>query len=181
DLGGDFMQGYFLARPNLLKSVAELEPVSATAREFKARLLESVRHNREVHNERLDILRALRGALKGGTPDEFEARLRPLLAGCSSVVSVCLLDLDGVQISDTIVNNVPFLPQKTVIFAPPPRGTDHSFREYFYLLLEGSLDPFVTAPYVPLPSGDLCVTMSTFVEGAAGERSVLTVHFRVEE
>jgi EAL domain-containing protein (putative c-di-GMP-specific phosphodiesterase class I) len=26
DLGGDFMQGYFLARPSLLKSVAQLEP-----------------------------------------------------------------------------------------------------------------------------------------------------------
>jgi hypothetical protein len=90
----------------------------------------------------------MRRTLKGGAPDEFEARLRPLLKRYSNVISVCLLDLDGVQRTETLINGVAFLPEKTVIFAPPPLGTDHSFREYFYLLLEGSLDPFVTAPYV---------------------------------
>lgn len=84
------------------------------------------------------------------------------------------------QISDTLVNDVGFEKPKTVIFAPP-RGSDHSFREYFYLLLEGALDPFVTAPYVPLPSSDLCVTISTFVSGANSEKFVLTVHFKVGE
>lgn len=181
DLGGDFMQGYFLARPSLLESVSALAPVTQTAREFKERLLETVRHNRQVHNDRLDILNELRGALQNCPPQEFEACVKSLLSRYQSVASVCLLALDGVQISDSVVNDLTFIQPKTVIFAPPPRGTDHSFREYFYLLLEGSLDPFVTNPYVPLPSGDLCVTISTFVGGQQSEKYVLAVHFKVEE
>jgi hypothetical protein len=66
------------------------------------------------------------------------------------------------------------LRQKTVIFAPPPIGTDHSLKEYFYLLMAGEADPFETTPYTPLPTGALAVTLAT--RCGPGEERILVLH-----
>ena len=95
------------------------------------------------------------------------------------IESACVLDENGRQIIDTIVRMPRVQKAKTVIFRPPPSGTDHSMKEYFYALQEGGIDPYESQPYVPLPSGDLCIAISTFFHDADDCRRILCVHFRI--
>ena len=95
------------------------------------------------------------------------------------VESVAVLNADGVQITPTILANVRWHKPKTVVFGPPALGTNHSMKEYVYALSENGDEPFETQPYVPLPSGDLCVTLSTFFFDAEQQKRILVVHFPV--
>lgn len=188
DLGGDMMQGYFFARPQpIQRQPASGESASGeieyskrnsqdTARHFKERMVERIDAKRLQHEARLQIISDLRQALQQSHKGEFEPRLREVVACHPQVESVCVLDEGGVQITDTITQMKSVQEQKTVIFAPPRKGTDHSLKEYFYCLVEAGVDPFFSNPYVPLPSGDLCVTAATRFADEHGASLVLCVH-----
>jgi hypothetical protein len=49
-----------------------------------------------------------------------------------------------------------------VMFHPAPRGTDHSLKEYYYILLDVELQKYTTDPYVSFASGHLSRTISTY-------------------
>ena len=183
DLGGDMMQGYFLARPqpiSMQPMADEIEyskgNLQETARHFKERMVERISAKRLQHETRLQIVSDLRHALHHTPENEFESRLRPVVALHSLIESVCVLDNCGLQTTDTITRMEREEEQKTVIFAPPRKGTDHSMKEYFYCLVEAGVDPFFSSPYVPLPSGDLCVSVSTHFADAHGTPFVLCIH-----
>lgn len=183
DLGGDMMQGYFFARPQLMQlplASGEIEyskgNLQDTAHHFKKRIIERIDAKRSQHETRLQIVSDLRHALHHSSADEFESRLRGVVAGHSMIESVCVLNDCGLQVSDTITRMEREEEQKTIIFAPPRKGTDHSMKEYFYCLVEAGVDPFFSNPYVPLPSGDLCVTVVTRFADKHGTPFVLCVH-----
>jgi EAL domain-containing protein (putative c-di-GMP-specific phosphodiesterase class I) len=183
DLGGDMMQGYFFARPQLMQlplASGEIEyskdNLQDTAHHFKKRIIERIEAKRSQHEKRVQIVDGLRHALQQAPEDEFEMRLHNVVIHHSLIESVCVLNDCGVQISDTITQMEREEEQKTVIFAPPHKGTDHSMKEYFYCLVEAGIDPFFSNPYVPLPSGDLCVSVATRFAGKHGTPFVLCVH-----
>src|SRR4028119_1957378 len=84
-------------------------------------------------------------------PCALDQVVRTCISSHPDIASVCVLDAAGRQISDTIINPQPISVQKTIIFGPPARGTDHSLKEYFYLLAQTTNGAFPTQPYVPLP------------------------------
>ena len=131
-------------------------------------------------DDRVELVRRLAEGLAGCAPDEGEAALKRLIRPLPSVLSAALIDERGVQVTETVLNPLRMLREKTVIFAPPARGADHSLKEYFYLLVEGDSDPFITSPYVPLASGDLAVTLTTRVTHVDGTARILAVHVRAE-
>lgn len=184
DLGGDMFQGFYFARPERADSPEALDGamdrVLETAARFKHDKLEQVRFARERHEERTLRARVIAARLEGlGVPEAEEALAR-LIRPYPQILSACLLDDQGIQVTETVLNLWRVQRQKTVIFRPPPRGADHSLREYYYLVMEAGIDPFETQPYVPLPTGDLCVTVSTRLRGPAGSPRVLCLHVRAE-
>ena len=80
------------------------------------------------------------------------------------------LDEGGIQISETICNTT--IPRRSsgVMFQPAPIGTDHSLKEYYYILMDVELQKFTTDPYVSLASGNLCRTISTAFRDAANNK-----------
>ena len=64
------------------------------------------------------------------------------------------------------------------MFRPAPRGTDHSLKEYFYVLVEVELQKYTTDPYVSLASGNLCRTISTRFRDAPDNRALRAVRRR---
>ena len=62
------------------------------------------------------------------------------------------------------------------MFRPAPRGTDHSLKEYYYVLVDVELQKYTTDPYVSLASGTLCRTISTrFLDARDGRTYLLCV------
>ena len=49
-------------------------------------------------------------------------------------------------------------------------GTDHSLKEYYYVLVDVELPKFTSDPYVSLASGNLCRTISTCFRDAVRNR-----------
>ncbi len=183
ELGGDLMQGFYFARPAPLKDeeLPSLERVNECGRAFKEQTLGRILSNRRRYGARIETLTSLLDTLRRAPVSEFEPLLRERSSEFPRIESACILDDRGEQVCDTVLfSPAPLAQRKSVMFAPPARGTDHSFKEYFYLLSEARLNPFVTETYVPLPSGDLCVTLTTFVRCALGDNYVLVVHFKAE-
>jgi EAL domain-containing protein (putative c-di-GMP-specific phosphodiesterase class I) len=184
ELGGDMLQGYLFGRPYPAvpgEAVRwESERVFSAASRVKERRLRAARASRTRRDERVEVVRRIAAGLAECAPDEAEAALKHLIRPLPSVLSAALIEESGVQATETVLNPLRMLREKTVIFAPPARGADHSLKEYFYLLVEGDSDPFITSPYVPLASGDLAVTLSTRITHADGTARILAVHVRAE-
>src|SRR4029077_4218182 len=79
---------------------------------------------------------------------------------------VYVLDGAGIQVTDTVWN--PNLLRRTEgsIFRPAPRGSDHSLKEYYYILLDAELQKYTTDPYVSFASGNISRTISTYFRDA---------------
>ena len=184
ELGGDMLQGYLFGRPYPVGSGEgvkwEEARVVAAATRFKERRLGAARAARSRRDERAELVRRLAAGLGSCAPDEAESALQRLIRPVPAVLSATVMDESGVQVTETVLNPLRMLREKTVIFAPPARGADHSLKEYFYLLMEGETDPFTTSPYVPLASGDLAVTLTTRFHHSDGSARVLCVHVRAE-
>jgi hypothetical protein len=72
-----------------------------------------------------------------------------------------VLDELGVQVTDTIGSVSLARRSNGGMFRPAPRGSDHSLKEYFYVLMDAELPKYTSDPYVSMASGNLCRTIST--------------------
>ena len=177
EAGGDMIQGFLLGRPQQTAAGEGVQWDQDMALEvghrYRAQRVTAGREARSRKEERSAILLSIAEGMRD-VEMGLEAALARLIAPYPSIHSAAVLDRDGVQVSDTVLNPVPMLRQKTIIYAPPPRGTDHSLKEYYYLLVAGEADPFETTPYTPLPTGMLAVTLSTRCPGNLGH--IVTLH-----
>lgn len=185
-MGADMLQGFYFARPRRADDPAVLQPEPGrhadTAARFKRHTLDSLRAAQSQRTSRHALAGTVARALDGAAREGLGEALAQSVRAHPTIESACVLDQDGVQVTETVLNadTAPrFHLEKTVIFHPPARGTSHALKEYFYVLREAGQDPYETAPYVPLPSGTLCVTISTAFSDAAGQPLVLCLHTRL--
>ena len=81
-----------------------------------------------------------------------------------------VLDDAGIQVTETICNAAVTQRPGAAMFRPARKGTDHSLKEYYYVLIDVELQKYTTDPYVSLASGNLCRTISTCFRDAANNR-----------
>jgi len=101
---------------------------------------------------------------------EFDEILRHMIDDFPKVECVYVLDEAGTQVTDTICNFAVTQRPGGAMFRPARRGTDHSLKEYYYVLMDVELQKYTTDPYVSLASGNLCRTISTCFRDAANNR-----------
>lgn len=184
ELGGDIMQGYFFGRPGPFdaqeheRTLGSIEQVAEMFKTHATRRFHAQAKVREAR--RLAVLTATQH-IQTASAEAFDDVLHQLIRQFPTMQSACVLDQAGIQISATAWRTDNTLPQKTIIFHPPDRGTDHSFKEYFYLLAQTEAPLFETTPYVPLPTQALCVTLSTFFHDADQSQRVLCIHMDGED
>jgi EAL domain-containing protein (putative c-di-GMP-specific phosphodiesterase class I) len=188
ELSADLLQGFFLSRPSagaaldnggFERAAGCVEPL---ARAFKNRMVGQINARKVEYRRFNEILNHILGDLVGATADAFDHVLGRQVGEGEDPKIDCLYVLDdaGVQVTDTIcganLNEHP----GGAMFRPAPRGTDHSLKEYFYVLMDVELQKYTTDPYVSLASGQLCRTISTCFRDAANDRTfVLCVDVRV--
>src|SRR5688572_13887535 len=142
ELGADLLQGYFLSRPQDGSAFDDSGLARASlkaadlARAFKTHMIDEI-SERKLHHRRLsDIL----DRIVGEDPK----------VECGYV-----LDDAGVQVTETVCNAAFARRSSGVLFRPAARGTDHSLKEYFYVLVEVEMQKYTTDPYVSLATGSL--------------------------
>ena len=184
-LGADLFQGFYFSRPKKMNGqnaeIAqtttrdlqdEVAPVRDTALRFKRQTLRKIHDDRKERLTRRDlslsVARDLQAELdampppasNGGDAAFLEACLKRVIGPHPIIESASLLDEKGTQITQTVLHPYPQEARKSVMYPPPEKGTNHALKEYFYVLMETPLDRYETLPYVPLPSGDICITIS---------------------
>jgi EAL domain-containing protein (putative c-di-GMP-specific phosphodiesterase class I) len=185
ELGADLLQGFFLSRPSAAatfdndgfeRAAACVEPL---ARAFKTHMVGQI-NARKVEYRRFNlILNRILGELVGATAVEFDDVLARQVGEDPKIDCLYVLDDAGVQVTDTVCGAGLKARPGGAMFRPAPRGTDHSLKEYFYVLMDVELPKYTTDPYVSLASGQLCRTISTCFRDAANDRTfVLCVDIR---
>ena len=157
------------------------EAVRQAATEFWRATLQNVNEERARYEQRVAVARSFVAHLEGGAAETFERSLTELAGRHPGVESVSVLDALGTQVTETVWSPGSSEAPKVLIYRPPRRGSSHALKEYYYLLTEAGFDPFETRPYVPLPTGSLCVTLTTRFGGAAREPCILCLHLNVDE
>jgi EAL domain-containing protein (putative c-di-GMP-specific phosphodiesterase class I) len=182
ELGADLLQGFLLGRPSaddgFERAAAGVEPL---ARAFKRHMVGQINARKLEYRAVSAILNRIAGDLAGAPAVAFDAILRRQLGdGAEAKIdSLYVLDEAGLQVTETICG--PGLTARAggALFRPAPRGTDHSIKEYFYVLMDVELPRYTTDPYVSLASGQLCRTISAcFRDAASDRRFVLCVDVR---
>jgi EAL domain-containing protein (putative c-di-GMP-specific phosphodiesterase class I) len=180
DLGADMLQGFYFARLRRIEHAADLpgsvDRMQETAGSFKRYTLDRFKATQRKQVQRRTITQTIAAHLQDCAAHHFEHKLRELLDQYAEIESAAVLDASGIQISETVRNQQHEHVQKTIIFRLPVKGTDHSLKEYYYLLMETPTDVFETQPYVPLPSGELCITISRVFKDAAQHTRILCLH-----
>jgi EAL domain-containing protein (putative c-di-GMP-specific phosphodiesterase class I) len=178
ELGCDLLQGYFLARPEPAEAFQAtstgpeaMEAVDGLARSFRSRMVGEINDRRETHRRLNGLLGRVLGELTGRREGELDEVLARAIQEDPHIECLYVLDAAGVQVTETICSASMARRPGGAMFRPAPRGTDHSLKEYFYVLVDVDLPRYTTDPYVSLASGHLCRTISTCFQDAADGRT----------
>jgi EAL domain-containing protein (putative c-di-GMP-specific phosphodiesterase class I) len=186
ELGCDLLQGFYLGRPQAPEALPAggaapeaLGVIEGLARAFRSRMVGEIHERREAHRRLNGLLARVLGELMGAREAELDSVLARAVHEEAHIECLYVLDAAGVQVTDTVCNQA--MPRRSggSMFRPAPRGTDHSLKEYFYVLVDVELPRYTTDPYVSLASGHLCRTISTcFRDQADGRTYVLCADVR---
>lgn len=180
-LGAELFQGYHFARPQPPQTLG-LDSVQAGLHADARRLRDNAVKQLQQRRLEGDRIRRLVGRgselLAVSDPTGFGTVLQRLVRSDLRIECAYLLDKDGIQVSDTVAG-LGMSDRRNRLFAPAPKGSDHSAKEYFYSLLDAGLERYTTEPYLSLATGSLCRTASVAVAHAAG-KFVLCMDLKVE-
>jgi EAL domain-containing protein (putative c-di-GMP-specific phosphodiesterase class I) len=183
ELGVDLFQGYLLDKPHpydpheTQRLTPALTRAESLARTFRSYMGSKVSERRRQHVRFQDVVHELLGALVGIDVDAFDAALATVVRHQPTVESVYILDDTGIQVTSTIRNAHARRRIGGADVRSSRRDTDHSLKEYFYMLRDVDLPRYTTDPYVSLVSGRVIRTLSqAFGPAANAQRYVLCVN-----
>jgi hypothetical protein len=111
---------------------------------------------------------------------DFNLVLQQALRKMGAIECLHILDEAGMQVTETACRPTQVFARNRSMFRPAAVGTDHSLKEYYYMLLDAELPKYTTDPYVSLATGNLCQTISTcFRDGFNNRLYVLCVDVKV--
>jgi len=186
ELGCDLLQGYYLRRPQPADSFQSgglgpeaTDVMESLARSFRSRMVGGIHERREAHRRLNGLFGRILGDLTVEREGELDAVLARAIQDDPHIECLYVLDASGVQVTETVCNQSMARRSGGAMFRPAPRGSDHSLKEYFYVLVDVELPRYTTDPYVSLASGHLCRTISTcFRDGSDGKTYVLCADVR---
>jgi EAL domain-containing protein (putative c-di-GMP-specific phosphodiesterase class I) len=178
ELGADMLQGFYFAHPlPLLQGMASVceQPIARIAERYQEHMIRKINGVRSLHREYDRLITHIVNELARVRPDDFDMRLDAMRSLHPDIECLYILDRDGRQITRTICAPGIAGHSSLQIFRPAERGTDHSLKEYHYLLVNTSIHKYTTEPYVSLATGKLCVTISVACHDSRGRAYVLCV------
>src|SRR4029079_15016362 len=159
-----------------------VERTDALASNFKSYMVGKINERKQRSRSCDVVMNQLLCVLTAAEASEFDSLLSGGIEQYPAVECIYVLDQNGVQITDTICNPRMFSPDCRILFHPADKGTDHSLKEYYYVLMDVELQKYTTDPYVSLATGSLCRTISTGFRDAANNKTfVLCIDVRADD
>ncbi|MBF0497985.1 MAG: EAL domain-containing protein [Deltaproteobacteria bacterium] len=180
ELGADILQGYYFSSPQALNGRllnGLKDRINHTAVEYKSYIIEKIKKKRLEYESYNCIINNLINELSKTDINRINQQLLDVLENNAVVECIYILDEMGIQVTSTICND-PGLPVKNnLIFQPARPGTDHSTKEFYYLLVNTGFTRYVTEPYISLATGNLCVTISVLFTNVDQRQFILCADF----
>jgi EAL domain-containing protein (putative c-di-GMP-specific phosphodiesterase class I) len=176
ELGADLLQGYYVARPHPADKLrfGEIErSINTLADDFKRHMIDRISEQKQRHQQYDAMLQPIICNLSSAPLAHFDAILTAAVPAFLGVECMFVLDQHGIQVSATTCR--PGLPLRgnRILFRPAPCGTDHSLKDYYYLLRNVELEKFTTDPYVSMATGHLCRTISICFRNADDQQTYI--------
>lgn len=89
---------------------------------------------------------------------DYKQKIENIIKKDEKLQAVYLLDIDGNQIGDTIIEY-----QKNSLYNPTKNNHDHSLKEYYFITKESKKGNYLSGQYISKASGTMCRTYSTKV------------------
>lgn len=183
ELGADMLQGFYYSKPK--KVAAGLtkhceEKVNLTAYKFKNYMVNKINQIRSLHQEYNRILNDIVEMISKISVNCFDMYLKRIVKEYPVLECIYILNESGLQVSDTYCNLLAPANQKQLIYRPAKKGTEHSLKEYFYMLVHAGLNKYTTEPYISLASGNLCITISSVFADLNGDKYILCIDINPE-
>ncbi len=182
ELGADLFQGYHFARPAPYKPGFQSDPnrvLQNLATQFRSLQSRKLQERKRVYSQHYEVLTQMLHRLVEVPPQDYESLLGLFVQRHPTLECLYVLDAEGTQVTRPLVNPALTSERKSRIFQAPPKGTDHSLREYYYSLVEGGFLRYTTDPYLSMASGSLCITISAWIQsGMQPRRHLLCMDVR---
>ncbi|HEX2966896.1 MAG TPA: EAL domain-containing protein [Syntrophorhabdaceae bacterium] len=176
DLNADLAQGYYFAKPqaydvrineNAHETISE---VRDHFRLYKIRKIGAARRRHQLYDT---VIKHIVARLTKQMPHGFDELLKDIINRFSYVEALYILNSNGTQCTDTVLNRR--IKSRNKIFQSAQKGDDLSLKEYFYLLVESGMPKYTTESYISFATGNLCRTITAIFRSPDNERYVLCV------
>lgn len=162
--GVDLIQGYFFTKPteNIETQFIHVKPrIEKAVKIYKNCLKEIISQDYTIKKKYLNIVIQYIKEVEYINNNDYNKKLRQLIKKYPAVKTIFILDKEGTQISDTIINqDINY--RKNKIFHPAHQKTDHSLKKYVYFLHKSEANHYISSPYISLATGNLCITISKY-------------------
>lgn len=180
EFGAQFLQGYFIAKPQLMDNHS-LEIFTDKTVKTAASYWNYMKD--KVKNQKL-ALRTMDSKLNDIIIELIDKKTVPVddllikyVALDDRIECAYILDEQGIQISNTVCKNKAINNKKHLMFNPANNGTDHSLKKYYYQLMNAKMNKYITEPYISLATGNRCVTISKIFKYSDQKKFILCVDF----
>jgi len=180
ELGVDMIQGYCFSKPNrydLLDSESVMAQVQFLSRQFKGVFLQRLGVKR-LNLKRYELMtRDIQAELSKVRTEEFDLRISELMPYFPLAECLYVIGDNGLQVTDTFFTDLEESGKNRFIFKPAAKGTDHTMKDYYYMIMDGGLrkDTFISEPYLSLATGSPCVTFARLFKDLDGNLFILCV------
>lgn len=185
DMGADMIQGYYFAKPlprQELDSAEVLRRVETLGESFKRKAIEQLNVKRKNLRRYETMTREILESLSRLEIRQFDEKLAELIRFFPQVECLYVLDEDGIQVSEAVFSLPEESRRNPDVFRPPHKGSDHTLKDYFYMLVESGMrkTTYLSDPCLSMASGNLCVTYALSFQDSAEKKCILCVDINTQ-
>ncbi len=185
EAGVDLAQGYYFSKPQSYDQIDDdsaNERMEELFRKFKEMVLQKLNIKRFNLRKYELMTREIQIELSKITQDHFDLKLAEMVHYFPVVECLYVLDEKGFQVSETVFGKIETPPKNHSIFRPAQKGTDHTMKDYFYMLIDGGLkkSTYISEPYLSLATGNSCVTFARAFKDAEDLLRILCVDINTQ-
>lgn len=177
-LGFDLYQGFYFSRPinpGTHRVTSPTERITHVRRGHRKNTIARQTIHKIYKSRYMTAVDHAVTVIAGTPMDRLEETLLQLAGTHRALECLYILDADGRMATNSIFPLRVSL-RKNTIFRPAQLGNDLSVKEYFISLRHG-LMRYTSEPYISQATGDKCITISSVVERASGQRLILCLDF----
>lgn len=177
-LGFDLYQGFYFSRPinpGTHRVTPPTERITHVRRGHRKNTIARQTIHKIYKSRYMTTVDHAVSVIAGTPMDRLEETLLQLAGTHRALECLYILDDDGRMATNSIFPLRVSL-RKNTVFRPAQLGNDLSVKEYFTSLRHG-LTRYTSEPYISQATGDKCITISSVVERASGQRLILCLDF----